>query len=51
MPTFYVPVAVEAESAEQAEVAVEGLLKGRRAGELPLVNIEWVGDAELQETE
>lgn len=49
MPTFYVPVAVKAETAEGAENFVEGLLKGRIPAELPNAELDWVGDAELQE--
>jgi hypothetical protein len=49
MPTYYVPVAVVAETSEAAEQYVEGLLKGRLPAELPDAKFDWVGDAELQE--
>jgi len=51
MPTYYVPVAVIAESSQDAEQYVEGLLKGRIPAELPEAYFDWVGDAELQETD
>lgn len=48
MPTYYVPVAVIAETSDDAEQYVEGLLKGRKPAELPKAEFDWVGDAELQ---
>lgn len=51
MPTYYVPVAVIAETSHDAEQYVEGLLKGRKPAELPDAEFDWVGDAELQETD
>ena len=51
MPTYYVPVAVIAETSDDAEQYVEGLLKGRKPAELPDAEFDWVGDAELQQTD
>jgi hypothetical protein len=51
MPTFYVPVAVKAATAQDAEQFVEGLLKGRKPAELPEADFDWVGDAELQDAD
>lgn len=51
MPTYYVPVAVKAETGTDAEQFVEGLLKGRKPAELPSAELDWVGDAELQEAD